>query len=195
MNRETKDFILEAAAGCFLQKGFKAVTMNELVQKTGLTKGAFYHYFASKELLFKAVIEKSVSLTLKVTFQTEGVSLRQFYHDYAEYFAASQPMRAEQGNGTKLNYFILIIDALNMFPDFADRIHESYRRQQKYWEDVIASAKATGEIGTTMTDEHIAKMFIHSSDGLSMSDLLFGDGDIKKSLLVLWDDFYGTLKK
>ena len=195
MAKETRDFILETALDCFLQKGFKAVTMNELVQKTNLTKGAFYHYFASKELLFKEVVEKSVSLTLKVAFKTEGVSLRQFYRDYAEYFLASQPARAEKGNAVKWNYFNLIIDALNMFPDLAGGILASYRRQLKNWEEVVANAKKSGEINSSMTDTHIAKMFIHSSDGLSVSDLIFGEEDMKKSLLDLWDDFYGALKK
>lgn len=53
---DLKEHILETAQKLFLQKGFKGVTMNELVEAAGLTKGAFYHYFKSKEQVFEEVV-------------------------------------------------------------------------------------------------------------------------------------------
>ena len=41
----------------FLEKGYKDVSYQELVKKTGLSKGAIYHYFASKEELLVAVFD------------------------------------------------------------------------------------------------------------------------------------------
>ncbi len=49
---QTKEFILKTAFSLFLQKNYKAVTLKEIVDKTGLSKGAFYHYYTSKEKLF-----------------------------------------------------------------------------------------------------------------------------------------------
>lgn len=45
---ETKKRISESASRLFAQKDFSAVSINEIVQGCGLTKGAFYHYFDSK---------------------------------------------------------------------------------------------------------------------------------------------------
>ena len=53
---ETKEFILKTSMLLFLQKSYKEVTMKEIVDKTGLSKGAFYHYFSSKEQLFKEIV-------------------------------------------------------------------------------------------------------------------------------------------
>ena len=55
---ETKEHILKVSFLLFLQKNFKDVTMNEIVEKTGMSKGAFYHYFKSKEELFEDIINE-----------------------------------------------------------------------------------------------------------------------------------------
>jgi len=48
----TKEHIILTAFRLFLKKGYKEVTMSMLVKATGLSKGAFYHYFENKEQLF-----------------------------------------------------------------------------------------------------------------------------------------------
>ncbi len=54
---DTKAHILMVSLKLFLQKNFKEVTMKEIVEETGLSKGAFYHYFESKEKLFYEIID------------------------------------------------------------------------------------------------------------------------------------------
>ena len=54
---DTRTNILRTALQLFLQKGYKNVSYQELVKKTGLSKGAIYHYFASKEELLLAVFD------------------------------------------------------------------------------------------------------------------------------------------
>ena len=63
MENKTKEHILNVCTGLFLQKGFKDLTMKEIVEKTGMSKGAIYHYFDSKENLFLEVINLTVTST------------------------------------------------------------------------------------------------------------------------------------
>ncbi len=53
----TKDKILQVALNLFLQKGYKEVSLKEIVDAVGLTKGAFYHYFTGKEQLFRQIVQ------------------------------------------------------------------------------------------------------------------------------------------
>ncbi|KAA0235739.1 MAG: hypothetical protein JJLCMIEE_02067 [Acidimicrobiales bacterium] len=46
--------ILEAAAAAFARGGLKATSLNDLIRESGLTKGAFYFHFASKQALARA---------------------------------------------------------------------------------------------------------------------------------------------
>lgn len=48
---ETYNNILEAAEQLFAEKSVSKVTINDIVQRTGIAKGTFYLYFDSKEAL------------------------------------------------------------------------------------------------------------------------------------------------
>jgi AcrR family transcriptional regulator len=54
---DTRTNILKTALLLFLEKGYKDVSYQDLVKKTGLSKGAMYHYFGSKEELLLAVFD------------------------------------------------------------------------------------------------------------------------------------------
>lgn len=49
--RRTRERILEVAAAAFANDGYEGTSLNDLVRRSGLTKGAFYFHFASKEEL------------------------------------------------------------------------------------------------------------------------------------------------
>ncbi len=41
----------------FFSKGYENTSVNDIIQAVGLSKGAFYHYFASKQALLEAVTD------------------------------------------------------------------------------------------------------------------------------------------
>jgi len=54
----TRSQILQAAATAFAGKGFPAVTVLDVAELTGMTKGAVYFHYANKEALAIAVVEE-----------------------------------------------------------------------------------------------------------------------------------------
>lgn len=52
---EAKSRILEAANKIFAEKGYHEATMDDIAKRLGVSKGAIYLYFASKEDLFEAM--------------------------------------------------------------------------------------------------------------------------------------------
>ncbi|OLR92985.1 TetR/AcrR family transcriptional regulator [Actinokineospora bangkokensis] len=52
---EVRDRVVRAAVTLFARKGFEATTVREVVAEAGVTKGALYHYFDSKEDLLVEV--------------------------------------------------------------------------------------------------------------------------------------------
>jgi AcrR family transcriptional regulator len=52
---EAKSRILEAANKVFAEKGYHEATMDDIAKRLGVSKGAIYLYFASKEELFEAM--------------------------------------------------------------------------------------------------------------------------------------------
>ena len=53
----TWEKIQEAAMAEFLDKGFQGASLRQIVKNAGVTTGAFYGYFSSKEALFTAIVE------------------------------------------------------------------------------------------------------------------------------------------
>jgi len=52
--------ILEAARQIFLEQGYEAVTIRDVIRKTDLASGTFYNYFTSKEEVFRALVEDRI---------------------------------------------------------------------------------------------------------------------------------------
>jgi AcrR family transcriptional regulator len=51
--------MLDRAFAFFLQRGYDNVSLNDLIADAGVSKGAFYHWFPSKDALIAAVAERS----------------------------------------------------------------------------------------------------------------------------------------
>lgn len=54
----SRALILRVAAEVFAGRGYTGATMRDLIEASGMTKGAFYFYFSSKEALAWAVVEQ-----------------------------------------------------------------------------------------------------------------------------------------
>ncbi len=54
----TRARVINAAAEVFARTGFLAASMNDIVEQAGVTKGAVYFHFPSKEALAVAIVEE-----------------------------------------------------------------------------------------------------------------------------------------
>jgi AcrR family transcriptional regulator len=53
--------IVQAALAVFAEKGFAAARLDEIAARAGISKGALYLYFETKEELFRAVVEQAIA--------------------------------------------------------------------------------------------------------------------------------------
>ena len=58
-DQKTKQDILDTALRLFDEKGLENVKVEDVVKEVGVTRGAFYHYFKSREELIVGVMYKS----------------------------------------------------------------------------------------------------------------------------------------
>ena len=58
------DEIVGAALEVFAEKGFAAARLDDIAARAGVSKGAIYLYFATKEDIFRAVVEQGVAPNL-----------------------------------------------------------------------------------------------------------------------------------
>src|ERR1700747_756831 len=60
----TRRKILDAAIDVFNEVGYAAADRGTIIERTGMTKGAFYHHFDSMKPLASAIIDEGAKLVL-----------------------------------------------------------------------------------------------------------------------------------
>lgn len=55
-SRDTRNRLLTAALGQFARKGYEASSVDDICIEAGVSKGAFYHHFQTKQALFLALL-------------------------------------------------------------------------------------------------------------------------------------------
>lgn len=70
--RATRTALLEAARPLFAERGYEAVSSEEIVAAAGVSRGALYHHFDGKRGLFAAVFEE-VEAELTASFDLSGL--------------------------------------------------------------------------------------------------------------------------
>jgi len=58
--------LLDRATELFLRRGYDNVSLNDLIADAGVSKGAFYHWFPSKDALITALAERSARAAFTV---------------------------------------------------------------------------------------------------------------------------------
>jgi AcrR family transcriptional regulator len=53
---ERQTEILDAAQSLFMSRGYDATTVNDLISAVGISKGAFYHHYPSKDDVLRALV-------------------------------------------------------------------------------------------------------------------------------------------
>lgn len=78
-SESTRETILRIAASVIHENGFRATGLNDILSKSGLTKGAFYHHFKSKAELglavAKEIIDKSIRDMWIKPLEKEGAGI------------------------------------------------------------------------------------------------------------------------
>ena len=79
-----RDLILSKAKQVFLRKGFAAVTMKDIIEECGISRGGIYLYFQSVDEIFMRVIEAHNKKRLREARQyvSEDKSFEQLIDEY-----------------------------------------------------------------------------------------------------------------
>ena len=60
-SEETRSRLLQAAESCFAQSGYDRTSVATICQAAGVSKGAFYHHFSSKQEIFLELLNRWIT--------------------------------------------------------------------------------------------------------------------------------------
>lgn len=197
----TKEHILKVSFGLFLQKSFKEVTMKDIVDATGISKGAIYHYFSSKEELFKEVVETFFLKSQDAFFgNVPNDNLKAFINAYlqnaVDLIGELKKNFGLNSSNQGITYYSMSFDILRLFPEYEKVTATQFQRDLEKWEEVIGNARRSGEIQTAMSDSQLARLFVVINDGLAVKLILQGRiDDLAGEMFTLFNAVYNLVKK
>ncbi len=136
--------IVAAALEVFAERGFAAARLDDIAARAGVSKGALYLYFATKEDLFRAVVAEAVAPNLA------GVQAAAAAYDggFADLVRALVPNLARVAAVGPLGGVVkMVIGESRNFPELAKVWHDALiANALAAVSGVIAKAQARGEV-------------------------------------------------
>ena len=95
---DTLEKIQKTAMDEFLEKGFRGASLRQIVKQAGVTTGAFYGYFSSKEALFASIVEPHAAALMGRFMEAQT--------SFAELPEAEQPAHMGEDSGAYLRWLV-----------------------------------------------------------------------------------------
>ena len=148
-NTSTRQKILDSAYHEMHRNGFQAASLNPILERTGVTKGALYHHFPSKHALGYAVLDEEIKKSvLEFWLQpleacTDPIeALKRLIIE-----AGKSISRKEISLGCPLNNLCLEMSPID--DGFRQRINQVY----ELWQQGIARALRLGQSNGTVNQD------------------------------------------
>lgn len=134
---ETRERLLQSSGAIAKHGGFASTGVDGLMKAIGLTGGAFYSHFPSKDALFAAIVERELSHSLQLLGEGEERSREQLRRCLDMYLSMAHVQRPDSGCA------IPTLGAEIASADIAVREQAEHWlvRLQQAWAEVLGSAE------------------------------------------------------
>lgn len=145
---ELKEKIIETSLKLFEKHGFHGVTVKDIVEACGTSKGGFYHHFQSKDELLYVIHDKFISYVLtrafeaKDTYDTPTLQLYAIIQSFVKVFDLYKP-----------HISVFYQESLYLKPQFDHLIKKKRDQYKKIIFDVINEGQQKGEFRKELAPE------------------------------------------
>lgn len=197
--QDRKEYIVERAFEVFISKGYDSASMTVLHKELGISRGAMYRYFKSKDDLFIAVVDKYVFGMLNNCHPQfdEETSIRKRIDELfrnlillGEYLDGIENMQVKF-----LNFTALMIQAAKIYPDFIEKVQNGRRRSFREWKKVVEYGVRSGELREDVNPEIVAQFFCKMLNFINSEEMSKGFAEGVKSGKKQINYFYSMIKK
>ncbi|HMR97771.1 MAG TPA: TetR/AcrR family transcriptional regulator [Anaerolineales bacterium] len=165
-SEETRAKIIESAIKLFSNQGFNKASVNDICVEAGISKGAFYHHFKSKQELFIALLDGWLQTIDHAIEASKDKTAPETFQQMTEAF----PYIFETA-GDGLPMFLEFWLQASRDEKIWDASIAPYRRYHKYFTSLIK--KGVDEGSFVEVDPDLAsRMIISTAMGLLLQSLL-----------------------
>lgn len=163
----TKRRLLDAGLATFLERGYNATGIQDLLVATSVPKGSFYHHFSSKEDFALQVIDRYVAEVHCLLDQTLGDAERAPLERVRSFFERLLAMYATQGYlGSLIGLLGQELAAVSTA--FRRRIEGSFDGIARRLADTLEEARRRGDIPSENDALQTANLMLDGWEGAAM---------------------------
>lgn len=163
----TRNRILEAATHLFSKTGYDATGVAEICQAAGVSKGAFYHHFPTKQAVFISLLNSYLN-----GIESGFTLMRQETHNVPQIIIQMAEMAGSlfQSADIHLPIFLEFWTQANHDPQVWEAAIAPYLRYQAYFAKIIQEGINEGSI-QSIDAELAARVLVSLAIGLLMQSL------------------------
>jgi AcrR family transcriptional regulator len=171
----TRETILDAAAEVFDRNGYPGAGLAEILDTAGVTKGALYFHFASKEELARAILADQVLADIGT--DVEGPALQHLID--LSFWVGRQLVRNVRARAAVR----LAIEHAS----FAVPLADPYLDWIRIVRSLLIRARDNGELRPEVDPDQVAHLIVAAFTGVQLtSEVLTGRKDLTQRLTELW---------
>ena len=204
---DTKERILSIALYYFIKKPYTEVTMSEILNASGLSKGGFYHHFESKEALYHEVIDKYIlgSFFMEYGHFTSNPYDLSFCEFIPVYIKSTLEHLLELANTSlgdlklnieEVNLYMVMFDMMKHYKGFEAMLDKLHQNEIVMFKTLIDKAKEKGEIRKEIDSLSLANLVHTLMHGIGILEI-FDEGvdkDIEKNIRDQFNNLYQLIK-
>ncbi|MEE9351030.1 MAG: TetR/AcrR family transcriptional regulator [Thiotrichaceae bacterium] len=163
--QQTRQKLLTTAFEEIHSHGFQGMRVDEVLRKTGLQKGAFYHHFKSKLELGYAVLDEQIQLMLETTWLEPLKGIENPLIDFPK-LLASHPDRIPRSmrvHGCPLNN--LAQEMASQDDGFQQRVAGLFDSWIKAYTQLFEEAQTKGYVRADIDAAEIARFLVGVLEG------------------------------
>jgi AcrR family transcriptional regulator len=172
---ETRSHILDAAGELFAERGYDATSVADICAQAGVTKGAFYHHFESKQSVFLELRDRWLTpLEAQLSLARDpDETLPQLLQHVAD---LAREMFAEAGEDQRQQIFLELLSAARQDPTILSAMLAPMQRYHEWFAQLINAGIQEGTL-RKVDRKLAAQVLVSLGFGLIMLSLLDPHGD------------------
>lgn len=189
-SEETRAHILEAALRRFASVGYSAASVDDICAAAGVSKGAFYHHFPSKQALFLELLNEWLD-TIDSGFEA---ARKETVPETLLAFTDMLPAIFATADGRLPMFLEFWLQASRDEAVWQATI-APYERYQHYFTALVEQGQAEGSFRAEVEAPSAARAIVGLAVGLLLQGLLTSETDWQKTARVSMDVFLNGLMK
>ncbi|ANB56373.1 bacterial regulatory s, tetR family protein [Anoxybacillus sp. B7M1] len=169
---QTKRLLLDAVKELIYEKGCTNTTLHDIMERSGLSKGAIFHYVKSKDELFSWVLKERLD-KINERFFHQASQKASFEEPLYEITSRLSDLENPQDPGNQVLMYLL---GKSDQPDIKKILQQYYEQAIHMSKSWIIAGQEAGVISQSIDADKTAELFTLISFGLRMRSVIDSNG-------------------